>query len=107
MKPKEERFGLTCPSCGTFIRVVGTVEEVPVKSDINEKDVLAIFSPSIKNMLDLKIEGNKVMIHIKGKYSSKKFSKAMAEVRGYGGQWVKGHFLLSVAALTEAGVIRK
>ena len=100
MTPVKEKTGpyLTCPSCGALLRITGT-EEVQAKSDVNIKDVLAIFSPATRPKLDVKIEGKMAIIEWRGKFDRKKWNKAAGEVRGYGGRWIKGHFILPIAGL--------
>lgn len=94
-------FGILCPSCGALLKVTGTLEEVEVKSTVDKKDILSIFPQSMRNKLEITIEGKKAIVRLKGKVKTNIFAKANAEVRGYGGHWVKGYFLLPIATFAE------
>lgn len=90
---------LVCPRCGALIQLDPSAIEAKVESDVDVNEVLKIFRPKDRKDLDVRVDGNTARITLKGKYSSAKFKRVMTEVRGYGGQWVKGYFRLPIAGL--------
>jgi len=101
MSPEKVKALIMCPGCGISIRITGEAEEVEVFGDVRVDDVLNLFTPAVRKDMRVNIEGNHAILELGGKYNRSKFSKARAEVIGYGGRWVKGHFILPLAGLGE------
>ena len=97
---KKAKVHISCPSCGATIRIVGELEEVKVKSEIKEDEILGIFPASLRKKLNVqRIEGNLAYLEMRGSFDKKKFRELMIEVRGFGGRWVKGHFILPLPSV--------
>ena len=75
------------------------IKKVKIPENININDILKVFPPSARKSLDVSIEGNFALLVLKGKFDKKKFKKILDEVQGYGGRWVKGHFVLPLATI--------
>ena len=90
-----------CPKCGTPLNLTLVVEGEPSTVNISDIDVLARFTKDVKDHIKVEIEGNFAKITLTGKYNKQRFMKANIEVKGYGGRWVKGHFLLPLAGMSE------
>lgn len=96
---EQVKIGISCPTCGEFILIRGTAEPYKYKPrpDI-EKDVKAIIpSRNVK----IQIQGSHALIELTEKFNPKTFKKISQEVRGYGGRYIKGHFILPLAGLGE------
>ena len=60
------------------------------------KDVQSLFPSSVRSSLKVKVEGNHAILELEGKYNKSKWNKTLEEVRGWGGLWVKGHFIMPI-----------
>lgn len=103
MTKNKAKFGISCPSCGAFIRITGSAEVVTVKTEgITKDDILHLFDKSVRgNLKVIEITDRFAKLELTSRFSTKKFQKVIQEVRGYGGRFVKGHFLLPIAGLVE------
>lgn len=99
MTENDVKLGLSCPNCGTFIKVVGEATALPPPKDINTQDILRLFSPATYKGMKIEIVGSHAKIELTGKYNKAKWKEVMDEVKGYGGVWVKGHFMLPLATI--------
>lgn len=94
-----ETATIICPRCGSPLRLVGTIEALPTKSDVSESDIVNLFPQSLRANLEVVIDGNFAKVTWKGKFDKKKFNKTLAEVKGYGGEYVKGFFKIPIAGV--------
>lgn len=93
------KLGLICPGCGAKITIKGEIKIFPPDKKTVD-DVLHLFTPTVRKNLKIEIEGNFALLELI-QYNKIKWNKVMAEVQGYGGSWVKGHFVLPLAGLGE------
>jgi hypothetical protein len=101
MVSKKIKVGFPCPSCGSIIQISGEAVEAEAPKDINTNVILNLFTPSVRKDMKITIEGNHALIELGGKYNKNTFNKALTEIKGYGGRWVKGHFVLPLAGMGE------
>ena len=101
MSEEQVKLGLVCPKCGTGITIKGEVKT----SSFDKKtvdDILHLFTPAVRKNLKVEIEENFALLELI-QYDKSKWNKIMDEVRGYGGEWVKGHFILPLATIGLGG----
>lgn len=71
--------------------------EIGEKAGVEElefENVLTLFDESLRAHLSPILGSDCVRIEWKGKYDKRKFRAASIRVKGLGGSWVKGHFLI-------------
>lgn len=102
---KRAKFGIICPGCGAFIKITGSIEKVETKpGNVTESDILHMFPKNVRGGLKVTgIDSRFAKVELTSRYDKKKFQTLMQEVRGYGGRFVKGHFVLPIASLLQNG----
>ena len=90
---------MICPKCGSILHLNPLVEKAKEPQEISVDDVLKIFPPKDHKHLEIEIHGNMAHIRDKAKFNRKRFNMMIAEVRGYGGRYVKGYFEVPIAGL--------
>lgn len=101
---KEIKPFVICPYCDkvVFVGIQLNAKKVETKANISKEEILARFTRSLRSSLIITIEGNVAKIQVKGKFTKSQFNKVMTEVRGYGGKYVKGYFVLPIAGLVTS-----
>jgi hypothetical protein len=61
-------------------------------------DILCLFTPAVRKNLNVEVKVDFALLELK-RYNKSNWNKIMNEVRGYGGEWVKGHFKLPLVTI--------
>lgn len=107
MKAKALELNLVCPECGAIIEISGSVKSVRREKREDQellKNVLGLFTRTQQANLEVSVleDGSFAKVEWKGKFNRPLWSKVNGEIRGYGGRFVKGHWLLPLAVFQEA-----
>lgn len=87
-----------CPKCGALLELSLSAKESPEKvGKVETSEILALFPARIRSKLEVAVEGNFAHVELKGRFNKKTWNKILAEVRGYGGRYVKGYFSIPLA----------
>lgn len=107
MNNQEDSF--ICPKCGTRLKILGILSEDEIKGvpAIDSEMIRALFHKSIRDDLDVVIEGKIARITIRGKFSRSKFKKVSTQVAVYAGRWIKGYFWMPIAGIYTKNEIRE
>lgn len=106
-QPHKLKLDLVCPKCGTVIEISGSMKAEPQKKHGHDqqllKDILSIFTPAQQAKLEVSIleDGSFAKLEWKGKFDKAKWSKVNSEIRGFGGRFIKSHWMLPLAVFKE------
>lgn len=92
-----------CPACGLPMRIVFSGVLIEPQKDrvpaVDSEMIRALFHKSIRDDLDIEVDGKIARITIKGKFSRSKFKKVSTQVAVYAGRWIKGYFWMPIAGI--------